>query len=146
MRTFARVLLLLLSLPLTMLADALASDWNDFLGPERNGKSQEKIDIALWGKNGTHPSSGISRSARVTGHPPSQMVDYLSSHATVIWRVSPAWKVPLALNTGGLNTRQIMPICTATITDHGVVRSLTETAVYIFGGRRDATLCSRLRR
>ncbi len=52
MRTFARVLLLLLSLSLTMLADTRASDWNDFLGPERNGKSQEKIDITLWGKTG----------------------------------------------------------------------------------------------
>ena len=27
-------------------------DWNDFLGPERNGKSQEKIDIAPWGNTG----------------------------------------------------------------------------------------------
>ena len=52
MRTLARVVLLLLSLPLTMLTDTLASDWNDFLGPERNGKSQEKIDIVPWGKTG----------------------------------------------------------------------------------------------
>ena len=52
MRTLARVILFLLSLPLTLLADAQASDWNDFLGPQRNGKSQEKIDIAPWDKTG----------------------------------------------------------------------------------------------
>ena len=47
MRTSARALLLLISLPLTVLAD-----WNDFLGPERNGKSQEKIDISPWRNTG----------------------------------------------------------------------------------------------
>ena len=47
MTTSARVLLLFLSLPLTVLAD-----WNDFLGPERNGKSQEKIEIAPWRNTG----------------------------------------------------------------------------------------------
>lgn len=47
MTTSARVLLLLLSLPLTVFAD-----WNDFLGPERNGKSQEKIEIAPWRNTG----------------------------------------------------------------------------------------------
>ena len=47
MRTSARALLLLLSLPLTVLAD-----WNDFLGAERNSKSQEKIDIVPWGNTG----------------------------------------------------------------------------------------------
>ena len=52
MSTFARALLCLLSLPLTLLAAAQASDWNDFLGPQRNGKSQAKIDIAPWGKTG----------------------------------------------------------------------------------------------
>ncbi|MDE0016254.1 MAG: PQQ-binding-like beta-propeller repeat protein [Candidatus Poribacteria bacterium] len=52
MRTLARVTLFLLSLPLTLLADAQASDWNDFLGPQRNGKSEAKIDIAPWGKTG----------------------------------------------------------------------------------------------
>lgn len=52
MRTLARVTLCLLSLPLTLLADAPAADWNDFLGPQRNGKSEEKIDIAPWGKTG----------------------------------------------------------------------------------------------
>lgn len=26
----------------------LSADWNDFLGPDRNGKSQEKIDIVPW--------------------------------------------------------------------------------------------------
>ncbi len=52
MRTLARVSLFLLSLSLTLLADARASDWNDFLGPERNGKSQEKIDITPWDKTG----------------------------------------------------------------------------------------------
>ena len=49
MRTLTRVILFLLGLPLTLLADAQASDWNDFLGPQRNGKSQEKIDIAFHG-------------------------------------------------------------------------------------------------
>ena len=47
MKTCARVLLLLLSFPLTVMAD-----WNDFLGPERNGKSQEKIEIAPWRNTG----------------------------------------------------------------------------------------------
>ena len=53
MKTFARiVLLLLLNLWLTGLVGTFAADWNDFLGPERNGKSQEKIDIVAWGKTG----------------------------------------------------------------------------------------------
>ena len=52
MRTSARALLLLISLPLIVLADTPTSDWNDFLGPERNGKSQEKIDIVSWGQTG----------------------------------------------------------------------------------------------
>ena len=52
MRTSARSLLLLISLPLIVLADTPTSDWNDFLGPERNGKSQEKIDIVSWGQTG----------------------------------------------------------------------------------------------
>ena len=52
MRTLTRVTFCLLSLPLTLLADAPAADWNDFLGPQRNGKSEEKIDIAPWGKTG----------------------------------------------------------------------------------------------
>ena len=41
------LLLLILSLPLTV-----SADWNDFLGPERNSKSQEKIDIVPWGNTG----------------------------------------------------------------------------------------------
>ena len=52
MRNFARVVLRLLILSLMGLEDTFASDWNDFLGPERNGKSQEKIDITPWGKTG----------------------------------------------------------------------------------------------
>ena len=52
MRASARALLLLISLPLIVLADTPTSDWNDFLGPERNGKSQEKIDIVSWGQTG----------------------------------------------------------------------------------------------
>ena len=64
MRTSARVLLLLLSLPLTVLAD-----WNDFFGPTRNGKSQEKIDIAPWGNTGPpvvwHKKIGTSYGAPV---------------------------------------------------------------------------------
>lgn len=53
MRTFARILLLLLlNLWLTGLIGTFAADWNDFLGPERNGKSQEKIDIRPWGEAG----------------------------------------------------------------------------------------------
>ena len=69
MRAPARVILLLLSLPLIVLADTLASDWNDFLGPERNGKSQEKIDIGPWGKTGPavvwHKKIGVSYGAPV---------------------------------------------------------------------------------
>ena len=52
MRNFARVVLLLLILSLMGLVDTFASDWNDFLGPQRNGKSEEKIDIAPWEKTG----------------------------------------------------------------------------------------------
>jgi outer membrane protein assembly factor BamB len=46
------VLFLIFTLHLTVLADMPTSDWNDFLGPERNGKSQEKIDIAPWRNTG----------------------------------------------------------------------------------------------
>ena len=49
---FVCVLLLTLSPSFAVLAEINTFDWNDFLGPERNGKSQEKIDIALWGKTG----------------------------------------------------------------------------------------------
>ena len=69
MRVPARIVLLLISLSLIVLADALASDWNDFLGPERNGKSQEKIDIVPWGKTGPpvvwHKRIGVSYGAPV---------------------------------------------------------------------------------
>ena len=47
MRISARAFLLLLTFPLTVMAD-----WSDFLGPERNGKSQEKIEIAPWRNTG----------------------------------------------------------------------------------------------
>lgn len=47
MRTCARTLLLLLTLPLTV-----SADWNDFLGPERNGKSAEKIEVSPWRNTG----------------------------------------------------------------------------------------------
>ncbi len=52
MRTFARVFLLLLIFLSVGMAGADAADWNDFLGPERNGKSLEKIDIHPWDKTG----------------------------------------------------------------------------------------------
>ena len=52
MSTFARLCLLLLG-PLSLgSVAASAADWNDFLGPERNGKSSEKIDILPWDKTG----------------------------------------------------------------------------------------------
>ena len=41
------ILLLLLSN-----SELYSLDWNDFLGPERNGKSQEKIDIKPWKNSG----------------------------------------------------------------------------------------------
>ena len=47
MTTSARIFLLFLTLPL-----AVSADWNDFLGPGRNGKSQEKIEIAPWRNTG----------------------------------------------------------------------------------------------
>ena len=50
MKTFAPVVLLILSLPLIGQADT--PGWPDFLGSERNGKSAEKIDIAPWQKTG----------------------------------------------------------------------------------------------
>ena len=52
MRTFARVFLLLLIFLSLGMAGAYTADWNDFLGPERNGKSLEKIDIRPWDKTG----------------------------------------------------------------------------------------------
>ena len=52
MKTFARVVLLILGFPLIGSADTDNLGWPDFLGPMRNGKSQEKIDIAPWGKKG----------------------------------------------------------------------------------------------
>lgn len=50
MKTFTQVGLLILSLPLIGQADP--PGWPDFLGPERNGKSSEKVDIAPWQKTG----------------------------------------------------------------------------------------------
>ena len=47
MRSCARAFLILLTLPLTV-----SADWNDFLGPERNGKSEEKIEVAPWRNTG----------------------------------------------------------------------------------------------
>ena len=53
MSRFAHIfLLLLLNLWWTGWIGTFAADWNDFLGPERNGKSHEKIDVAAWGKTG----------------------------------------------------------------------------------------------
>ncbi len=52
MRTFARVFLLFLLLLSIGVLGVYAADWNDFLGPERNGKSLEKIDIHPWDKTG----------------------------------------------------------------------------------------------
>lgn len=52
MRTFARVFLLFLIFLSFGMAGVNAADWNDFLGPERNGKSLEKIDIHPWDKTG----------------------------------------------------------------------------------------------
>ncbi|MXZ01772.1 PQQ-binding-like beta-propeller repeat protein [Candidatus Poribacteria bacterium] len=52
MRTFARVFLLFLIFLSFGMAGVDAADWNDFLGPERNGKSLEKIDIHPWDKTG----------------------------------------------------------------------------------------------
>ncbi len=47
-RIFFSIFVLLIVVPLTL----CASDWNDFLGPNRNGKSEEKIKITPWEKNG----------------------------------------------------------------------------------------------
>ena len=52
MRTFARVFLLLLIFLSVGAEETFAADWNDFLGPERNGKSSEKIDILPWDRTG----------------------------------------------------------------------------------------------
>ena len=52
MRTFARVFLRLLIFLSIGVVETFAADWNDFLGPERNGKSQEKIDILPWDRTG----------------------------------------------------------------------------------------------
>lgn len=64
MRTSARAFLILLILPLMV-----SADWNDFLGPERNGKSQERIEIAPWRNTGPpvlwHKKIGTSYGAPV---------------------------------------------------------------------------------
>ena len=52
MKTFTRIFLLRLVLLSVGSVAASAADWNDFLGPERNGKSLEKIDILPWDKTG----------------------------------------------------------------------------------------------
>ena len=52
MRIFARIAFLILSFPLIVAADTDSLDWPDFLGPARNGKSQEKIEIAPWRNTG----------------------------------------------------------------------------------------------
>ncbi len=47
------ILLLCLILPPLLAAESHAnSDWPDFLGPERNGKSSEKLEIMPWPKTG----------------------------------------------------------------------------------------------
>ena len=52
MRTLARVVSLLLIFCFIGVVAVFAADWNDFLGPERNGKSREKIDISPWEQAG----------------------------------------------------------------------------------------------
>ena len=52
MTTFARVFLLLLISLGVGAVEIFAADWNDFLGPERNGRSLEKIDILPWDRKG----------------------------------------------------------------------------------------------
>lgn len=44
--------ILILTFLLRGFVDDVASDWNDFLGPERNGKSSEKISISPWDETG----------------------------------------------------------------------------------------------
>ncbi len=52
-RTVRTSLLIVFNLLNLMLVDvSCALDWNDFLGPDRNGKSQEKIKIVPWEKSG----------------------------------------------------------------------------------------------
>ena len=48
----SKVVLILLLFLLFLQTDVYSSDWQDFLGPERNGKSKEKINIVPWGKTG----------------------------------------------------------------------------------------------
>jgi len=51
-RILARTVFFILSFLLIVVADTDSLDWPDFLGPERNGKSQEKIEIAPWRNTG----------------------------------------------------------------------------------------------
>ncbi len=46
------LLLVFILLMLFVLTEVHPSDWQDFLGPERNGKSKEKINITPWKKTG----------------------------------------------------------------------------------------------
>jgi len=43
---------LIFVLSFTVIFTLCAMDWNDFLGPNRNGKSEEKINITPWEKKG----------------------------------------------------------------------------------------------
>lgn len=67
MKTLAPVIFLTLSVTLLAVTDTGNLDWHDFLGPTRNSKSQEKIDIAPWGKTGPpivwHQKIGTSYAA-----------------------------------------------------------------------------------
>ncbi|MCY3743536.1 MAG: PQQ-like beta-propeller repeat protein [Candidatus Poribacteria bacterium] len=72
MRNFPRVVFLTLIFSWVGLVATFAADWNDFLGPERDGKSQEKIDIAPWGKTGPpvvwHKQIGTSYGAPIVAN------------------------------------------------------------------------------
>ncbi len=67
MKTLAPIIFLTLSVTLIAVTDTGNLDWHDFLGPARNSKSQEKIDIAPWGKTGPpivwHQKIGTSYAA-----------------------------------------------------------------------------------
>ena len=49
---FFNVSFLLIYLPLMVVANIHASDWEGFLGPQQNNKSQEKINITPWQQTG----------------------------------------------------------------------------------------------
>ena len=117
-----------------------------FSVPERNGKSQEKMDIRPWGEAGATGCLAAPNWDELRRANGGKTGDSLSSHATAIWRVLPAWKASPETNFGGLNIQQTTKICTVTTMGPRCCPVVDEDPRLYLRRRRDVTLCQRLRR